>query len=348
MKGNEAVVHGALMGGATHFFGYPITPASEIAHGAAQYFNGSGRFFLQAESEVSAVNMLYGAAGAGARVMTASSGPGFALMSEGLSYLAGAELPAVLVDVQRAGPGLGNIWPEQSDYNMVVKGGGHGNYRNLVYAPYSAQEMCDFTRKAFDMADRYRMTVCILTDAYVGQMMEPVELSGEMTEGEKKPWAVYGDGESKKNLITSIFMDPVLLEQHNRHLQEKYSRVEQECVEYEEYWTQEADFIFVAYGITARICMSAVDQLRSRGIQAGLLRPKTLYPFPVKQIRKLCSRNITLAAAELSNGMMADDVRLAAEGKVPVLHYGWLGGVIPTVDEITDRVVRDLEKGGKL
>ncbi len=346
MKGNEAVVHGALMGGATHFFGYPITPASEIAHAAAQYFNGSGRFFLQAESEVSAVNMLYGAAGAGARVMTASSGPGFALMSEGLSYLAGAELPSVLVDVQRAGPGLGNIWPEQSDYNMVVKGGGHGNYRNLVYAPYSAQEMCDFTRKAFSLADKYRMTVCILTDAYIGQMMEPVELSGEMIEGEKKDWAVYGDSQSRHNLITSIFMDPVLLEAHNRKLQEKYALIEKECVEFEEYRTEHADLIFVAYGITARICMSAVDELQDMGIKAGLLRPITLYPFPRQRIRELSSGKVTFAAAELSNGMMADDVELAVSGKAPVLRYGWLGGVIPTVEEIVSRAAGDMGKGG--
>ncbi len=346
MKGNEAVVHGALMGGATHFFGYPITPASEIAHGAAHYFPASGRCFLQAESEVSAVNMLYGASGAGARVMTASSGPGFALMSEGLSYLAGAELPAVLVDVQRAGPGLGNIWPEQSDYNMVIKGGGHGNYRNIVLAPYSAQEMCDFTRKAFALADVYRMTVCILTDAYVGQMMEAVELSGEMETGDRKPWAVYGNRESKENLITSIFMDPVLLEKHNRKLQEKYREVEQHCVEYHEYRTEDAEYICIAYGITARICMSAVDELRERGIPAGLLRPKTLYPFPKERLAQLAEGKVTFIAAEMSNGMMADDVELAVSGKAPVRRYGWLGGVIPTVSEIVERIQAEADKGG--
>ncbi len=348
MKGNEAVVHGALMGGATHFFGYPITPASEISHGAALYFNGSGRHFLQAESEVSAVNMLYGAAGAGARVMTASSGPGFALMSEGLSYLAGAQLPAVLIDVQRAGPGLGNIWPEQSDYNMVVKGGGHGNYRNLVLAPYSAQEMCDFTRKAFDLADRYRMTVCILTDAYIGQMMEPVDLSGEMVEGEYKDWAVYGDKKSKHNLISSIFMDPNLLEKHNLKLQEKYAVLEKDCVEFDEYRLDGAEIVFVAYGITARICMTAVDALRDRGVRAGMLRPQTLYPFPKQRIRQLSESGIVFIAAELSNGMMADDVELSAAGKSRVLRYGWLGGVIPTVDEIVQRVLDDIPKGEAL
>ncbi len=346
MKGNEAVVHGALMGGATHFFGYPITPASEIAHSASEYFTASGRFFLQAESEVSAVNMIYGASGAGARAMTASSGPGIALMSEGLSYLAGAELPAVIVDVQRAGPGLGNIWPEQSDYNMVVKGGGHGNYRNIVLAPYSAQEMCDFTRQAFELADRYRMTVFILSDAYIGQMMEPVELAGAFSKGVRKPWAVYGDAESKDNLITSIFMDPILLSEHNIKLQEKYRTVEQECTEYEEYQTDDIGVLLIAYGITARICMSAVDELRNKGIPAGLLRPKTLFPFPSHRVRELAQGGMPIIAAELSNGMMADDVELAVQCRAPVIRYSWLGGVIPTVGEIITRVQEDVRKGG--
>jgi len=347
MKGNEAVVHGALLGGATHFFGYPITPASEIAHGASQYFPLSGRCFLQAESEVAAVNMIYGAAGAGARAMTASSGPGFALMGEGLSYLAGAELPAVLVDVQRAGPGLGNIWPEQSDYNMVVKGGGHGNYRNLVLAPHSAQEMCDFTRKAFELADTYRMTVCILADAYIGQMMEPVEISGDAAEGSRKDWAVYGDNASKENLISSIFMDPVLQGKHNSKLQDKYAELERECVEYEEYCIEDARCIFVAYGITSRICMSVVDRMRDEGFASGLLRLKTLYPFPHERIRRLAEQSPVFIAAELSNGMMADDVKLSAEGKAQVLSYGWLGGIVPTVEEVAERAMKDLKKGGR-
>jgi pyruvate/2-oxoacid:ferredoxin oxidoreductase alpha subunit len=342
MKGNDAVVYGALMGGATHFFGYPITPASEIVHGAAQYFTAAGRTFLQAESEVSAINMIYGAAGTGVRSMTSSSGPGIALMAEGLSYLAGAELPAVVVDVQRAGPGLGNIWPEQSDYNMVVKGGGHGNYRNIVLAPNSAQEMCDFTRKAFALADAYRMTVFILSDAYIGQMMEPVELSGSISHGEHREWAVYGDAASRDNLITSIFMDPQLLSEHNLKLQEKYRRVEAECVEHEEYRTEQASAILVAYGITSRICMSAVDELRARGVPVGLVRPKSLYPFPRERIGELAGPGRTFIVAELSNGMMADDVELAAKGRAPVLRYGWLGGIIPTVGEVVERVQQDV------
>ncbi|MCF7954049.1 MAG: 3-methyl-2-oxobutanoate dehydrogenase subunit VorB [Spirochaetales bacterium] len=339
MKGNEAVIHGALLGGATHFFGYPITPASEIAHAAAQYFTGAGRSFLQAESEVAAVNMLYGAAGAGARVMTASSGPGIALMSEGLSYIAGAELPCVVVDVQRAGPGLGNIWPEQSDYNMVVKGGGHGNYKNIVLAPNSAQEMCDITRRAFDIADHYRMTVFILSDAYIGQMMEPVEIDGEVHQGKRKEWAVYGDAESRNNLITSIHMNPKLQSDFNEKLQRTYERVEQEAVEYEEYQLEDAEIIFIAYGITSRICMSAVDKLREDGVKAGMLRLISLFPFPKKRIRELAEAQGTqyIISAELSNGQMAEDVRSAVNGKLPVDSFEWLGGIIPGVDEVVQR-----------
>jgi 2-oxoisovalerate ferredoxin oxidoreductase alpha subunit len=232
--GNEAVVYGALLGGATHFFGYPITPASEIAHAAAGYFPAAGRFFLQAESEVSAINMIYGAASAGARAITGSSGPGISLMAEGLSYMAGAELPCVIVDIQRVGPGLGYIWPEQGDYTMVVKGGGHGSYRNIVFAPASVQEMCDFTYRAFEIADRFRITVVILSDAYIGQMMEPIELPAEVKHGARKDWAVYGDRESRHNLITSIYMSQKVLSDLNLRLQAKYRVIEQELVEYEE------------------------------------------------------------------------------------------------------------------
>ncbi|MDR2588404.1 MAG: 3-methyl-2-oxobutanoate dehydrogenase subunit beta, partial [Spirochaetales bacterium] len=228
IKGNEAVIFGALLGGATHFFGYPITPASEIAHGAAHYFTATGNVFLQAEDEVNAINMLYGAASAGARVLTASSGPGISLMAEGISYIAGAELPAVVVHVQRAGPGLGNIWPEQGDYNMVVKGGGHGNYRNIVLAPFSAQEMCDFTYRAFELAERYRMMVFILADAYIGQIMEAVELPGEVKKAPRQDWALYADKESRKNLVSSILMNTDLLSAHNWKLHDKYKKLGEE------------------------------------------------------------------------------------------------------------------------
>ncbi len=350
VKGNEAVVQGALMGGATHFFGYPITPASEIAHAAALYFPQAGRTFLQAESEVASINMIYGAAAAGARAMTATSGPGISLMAEGLSYLAGAELPCVVVDVQRAGPGLGNIWPEQGDYAAVVKGGGHGNYRNIVLAPSTAQEMCDCAYRAFDIADRYRMTVLILADAYVGQMMEPVRLPLEPRHGERKPWAVYGDAESRPNLISSILMSPTLLERHNRMLQEKYLRLVTEVLEYEETLVEDAELVLVAYGITARICSSAVRRLRSRGVRAGMLRPRTLFPFPTERIRALARGGTVraLVAAELSAGQMAEDVELAAAGALPVLRYGWLGGVVPTESEIEERILRDAALAGRI
>ncbi len=343
MKGNEAVIYGALAGGATHFFGYPITPASEIAHAAATLFPAAGRVFLQAESEVASINMIYGASGAGARTMTATSGPGLSLMAEGLSYLAGAELPAVVIDVQRAGPGLGNIWPEQSDYNAVVKGGGHGNYRNIVLAPNSAQEMCDMTAEAFELADEYRMNAIVLSDAYIGQMMEPVDIPDAVRHGKRKDWALYADAESRGNLITSILMNPQLQSDHNEKLLEKYHRLEATSVAYEAYATEDAEIVLVAFGICSRIAMTVVKELRANGYNVGLLRPKTLYPFPVDAVKELSDAGIPLAVVELNFGMMADDVALAAAGSVPVLRYNWLGGVIPTVRELSERVVQDLQ-----
>ncbi len=343
MKGNEAAVHGALIGGCTHFFGYPITPASEIAQAAAYYFTACGRVFLQAESEVSVINMLYGAASAGARVMTASSGPGIALMGEGLSYLAGARLPSVVIDMQRAGPGLGNIWPEQSDYNMVIKGGGHGNYSNIVLAPASAQEMFDFTRKAFVLADTYRMTVFILSDAYIGQMMEPVEIAGPVLHGTRKDWAVYGDHESRENLISSIYMNPAAQKKHNEFLQAHYRELEDDLIEFQNISTEDADLVFIAYGISSRICLSTVHALRERGFRVGLMRLKTLFPFPKDEILQLAEKGKKLAVVELSSGMMADDVELATRGKTQVYRYLTMGGVTPTVKELVALVERDLQ-----
>lgn len=338
IKGNEAVIYGALMGGATHFFGYPITPASEIAHGAAKFFTLSGRHFLQAESEVSVINMLYGAAGAGARVMTASSGPGMSLMAEGLSYIAGAELPCVVVDVQRAGPGLGNIWPEQSDYNITVKGGGHGNYKSIVLAPHSAQEMCDFTYMAFDLADKYRITVIILADAYIGQMMEAVEIPDQLQEGKRKDWALYGDKESRENLVTSILMDPRLQSEHNWKLQKKYEQISKEFCLWDELECEDAEYILVAYGISSRICHSAVEELRKQGVKAGLLRPKTLFPFPEQRLKELAASATKVITAELSNGQMADDVDRLCGGICPTERLCWLGGIIPSVQEVSERI----------
>ncbi|HKJ84602.1 MAG TPA: 3-methyl-2-oxobutanoate dehydrogenase subunit VorB [Spirochaetia bacterium] len=338
MKGNEAVVHGALLGGATHFFGYPITPASEIAHAAADLFGRSGRHFLQAESEVSAINMIYGAAGGGVRVMTASSGPGISLMAEGISYIAGAELPCVIVDVQRAGPGLGNIWPEQSDYNAVVKGGGHGNYRNVVLAPNSAQEMCDLTYMAFEIADRYRVTVFILTDAYIGQMMEPVELPERALHGARKEWALSSDAESRTNLITSIYMSTAGQSEHNWNLRAKYDRIAEEITDWQEVETDDAELLFVAYGISARLALSAVQTLRSEGVKAGLLRPRTLFPFPKPRLAELAAGKVAdIAVVELSDGMMADDVQLSVPDSVAVHRLNWLGGEVPTTSMVVER-----------
>jgi len=338
MKGNEAVVHGALLGGATHFFGYPITPASEIAHAAADLFGRSGRRFLQAESEVSAINIIYGAAAAGARAMSASSGPGISLMAEGISYIAGAELPCVLVDVQRAGPGLGNIWPEQSDYNAVVKGGGHGNYRNVVLAPNSAQEMCDMTCRAFEIADRYRVTVFVLSDAYIGQMMEPVELPQTVSHGEHKEWALYGDAASRSNLVTSIYMSTRGQSDHNWSLRRKYDLMAEEITDWQEVRTDDADLLFVAYGISARVALSAVQALRDDGVRAGLLRPRTLFPFPAARLAELSRAGVRdIAVVELSDGMMADDVDLAVRGATPVHRLNWLGGEVPSTAAVVER-----------
>lgn len=342
MKGNEAVIHGALLGGATHYFGYPITPASEIAHAAAELFPRCGRHFLQAECEVSSISMLYGAAAAGARAITGTSGPGLSLMAEGLSYLSGSELPCVVVDVQRAGPGLGYIWPEQADYNFVVHGAGHGSHSGIVLAPNSAQEMCDFACKAFDLAEHYRCTVFILADAYVGQMMEPVELPRQVRHNPRKDWALYGDADSRRNLITSIYLKMEELEAQNLKLQEKYRLMAEEIVDWEEIETTDAEYLFVAYGITSRICHSALLELRARGIRVGLLRPKTLFPFPSVRLKELAGQVERIIAAEMSSGQMVRDVRLAVEGGVPVELYNWMGGRIPSTDEIVERLENDI------
>ena len=342
IKGNEAVVYGALLGGATHFFGYPITPASEIAHAAAAMFPASGRFFLQAESEVSVINMLYGAASAGARAMTASSGPGMSLMMEGCSYISCAELPCVVVDVQRAGPGLGNIWPEQGDYDTTATAGGHGNYKNVVLAPNSCQEMCDFTYKAFQIADEWRTLVIILSDAYIGQMMEPVALPTEVKHGVRKDWALYGDKESRKNLITSIFMNQKIMWDVNVNLQNKYKKMEEELVEYEEVSVDDADAIFVAFGITARVCLTALKEMRKKGLKVGLFRPKTLFPFPKVRLAELAKSTKKFIVAELNNGQMAKDVELAIQSRIPVLRYNWYGGTVPSIEEIIERTEKDV------
>jgi pyruvate/2-oxoacid:ferredoxin oxidoreductase alpha subunit len=340
IKGNDAIVKAALLAGCQAFYGYPITPASEIAHAAAKYFPRLGRTFLQAESEIASIQMVYGASSAGERTMTASSSPGISLKQEGLSYLAGSELPAVVVDIMRGGPGLGNIAPEQADYNQVVKGGGHGNYKNLVLAPNGAQEMCDLTVLAFDLADKYRNPVVILADGYIGQMMEPVEFPAPVRDVPERPWAITGDEVLEKNLINSIYLVPDELEAHNRAIQEKYARAEAEEVRFEEVALDDAELVLVGYGIVSRILRSVVDRGREEGLKVGLLRPITLFPFPSVKISELAETARAFLAVELSNGQMVDDVKLAVEGRRPVGFYGRMGGNVPTVEEILE-VVKD-------
>ncbi|HEY3930519.1 MAG TPA: 3-methyl-2-oxobutanoate dehydrogenase subunit VorB, partial [Candidatus Koribacter sp.] len=285
-KGNVAIVKGAIMAGCRGYYGYPITPASEIAEYAALLFPQVGGTFLQAESEVAAINMVYGAASAGIRTMTGSSGPGVSLMQEGMSYLAGSELPCVIADIVRGGPGLGNIAPEQSDYFAMVKGGGHGCYRNIVLAPASVQEMFDYTIKAFELSDKYRNPAVIMTDGYVGQMMEPLDIKYREIEAPEKPWAVKGTAETKKNLISSIYLTPDLLEQHVRKLEAKYKEIEANEVMYETYMAEDAEILVVGHGIVSRVLRSTVDLARAQGMKVGLFRPITLWPFPSKELAK--------------------------------------------------------------
>lgn len=344
IKGNEAVVKAAILAGCRSFYGYPITPASEITEGAAKLFPQVGGTFLQAESEVAAINMVYGAASVGERTMTASSGPGLSLMQEGISYLAGSELPCVIVDVMRGGPGLGNIAPEQSDYNQIVKGGGHGNYRNLVVAPNSVQEMCDLTFLAFELADKFRNPVVVLTDGFIGQMMEPVEFPDKMRTPQPKPWAVRGDAETRGNLITSIYMSPEELERHVLKLEAKYERASLGGEMYEKYMTDDAEIVCVGYGIISRILKTAIDQARARGIKAGLFRPVTLYPFPSRELEVIAGWAESFLTVELSNGQLIDDVRLAVKGQRPVRFYSRVGGMVPSTEELLAQIVRASEE----
>lgn len=337
-KGNVAIVKGAVLAGCRAFYGYPITPASEIAEYAALLIPEVGGTFLQAESEVSAINMVYGGASAGQRVMTASSGPGLSLMQEGISYIAGSELPCVIVDVVRGGPGLGNIAPEQSDYFCCVKGGGHGCYRNIVLAPGSVQEMFDLTVLAFDLADRYRNPVLIMTDGYVGQMQEPLEIKLRDIEQPAKDWAVKGTPETKKNFISSIFLEPDELEAHVRKLEAKYQLCQELESRSENYMTEDADIVLIGFGIVSRVLRTTVDQLRAQGVKAGLFRPITLWPYPSRQLQETVKNAHSLLVVELSTGMMVEDVKLAMNGAKPVEFYGRAGGNVPTPEEITAQV----------
>lgn len=347
IKGNEAIVKGALLAGARCYFGYPITPASEIAHASAAFFPILGRTFLQAESEIASIQMCYGAGGTGARVMTASSGPGISLKLEGISYSAGSEVPMVIADIMRGGPGLGNIAPEQSDYNQVVKGGGHGNYKVIVLAPNCAQEMCDLTMLAFDLADKYRTPVFMLVDGFIGQMMEPVEFPDpvDVDESKKADWAIMGNAETKRNLINSIYLEPEELEEHNQKLQRKYAEIEKNEVRFEEYLTEDAEIVVTGYGIISRVLKSATDTCRKEGIKVGLIRPKTLFPFPKQKFAELGKKAKHILVSELSNGQMIDDVRLSIGcGGADISFYNRMGGVVPTVDELVD-AIKKIAKG---
>lgn len=339
IKGNTAVIVGAMYAGCDCFFGYPITPASEVLHEASLYFPKVGRKFVQAESEEASINMVYGAAAAGHRVITASSGPGISLMQEGVSFLAGAELPCVLVDIMRAGPGLGNIGPEQADYTQLVKGGGHGNYHNIVLAPNSVQEMCDFTMKAFQLAEKYRNPAVVLADGVLGQMVERLHFPSEaLTPTYDESWAVRGNRETRGNLVTSIFLDFDQLEDFNYRLQDKYQAIREKEVDYEEYLTGDADIILVAYGISSRVARSAVDMVRAEGIKAGLFRPKTLFPFPEERLRELAQKDCQFLSVEMSNGQMREDVILAIGCQRPVELVNRMGGNLIDQKSIIDKI----------
>lgn len=335
MKGNDAIIMGALAAGCRSYYGYPITPASEIAHAAALHFPALGGVFIQAESEVSAINMVYGTAGMGYRAMTASSSPGFSLKQEGLSYIACAELPCVAVNIVRGGPGLGNIAPEQGDYFQITKGGGHGNYRLIALAPNGAQEMCDLTMLAFDLADKYRNPACIMADGITGQMMEVVDIPEPVpVPYDHTAWAARGDAETRNNLISSIFLEPEDLEAHNFKLDRKYKEIAANEVRFEEYKTDDADLLVVAYGVVSRIVYSTIDQARAKGLKVGMLRPITVWPFPSDAIRGHAEKVKHILAVELSTGQMVEDVQLAVLGRCPVHFYGRAGGMVPGGKEL--------------
>ena len=335
-KGNEAIVKAAILAGARAYYGYPITPASEIVEAAALYFPQAGGVFLQAESEVASVNMLYGGASAGVRCMSASSGPGISLMQEGFSYLAGAELPCVVANIMRGGPGLGNIAPEQGDYNQTVKSGGHGCYHTLALAPSSAQEMADLTTLAFDLADRYRNPVVLLADGYVGQMMEPVQFAAPRPVPPPPDWAVTGTAGTRKNMLTSLYLEPDLAERHLRKLEAKYREAERKETRSESWRTEDAEIVLVGYGIVGRILKAVVELGRARGMALGLLRPITLFPFPSRRIRELSRQAKAFVVVELSTGQMVDDVRLALEGRTPVEFFSRVGGNVPSAEDVLE------------
>lgn len=346
MKGNEVIAEAAIRAGCKHYFGYPITPQTEIAHYMAKKMPEVGGTFVQAESEIAAINMVYGAASAGVRVMTSSSSPGISLKQEGISYAAGAELPAVIVNIVRCGPGLGGILPAQCDYFQAVKGGGHGDYKLVVLAPSSVQELYELTVEAFNISDKYRQLTMIMGDGVLGQMMEAVEFKDqEDIVKVDKPWATTGTGMKREhNTVQSIYIQPEVLEQHNRKLQDKYKLIEENEVKVESYNCEDADIIVTAFGTTARIVNNVIKMAKKEGIKVGLIRPITLWPFPVKEFEKYAEVPKAFLSVELNAGQMVEDVRLSVNGKRPVYFYGRMGGMIPSQQEILDQIKQILNK----
>jgi 2-oxoglutarate ferredoxin oxidoreductase subunit alpha len=345
MTGNEAIAEAAIQAGCRHFFGYPITPQSEVPEYMSRRLPEVDGVYLQAESEVAAINMLFGAAGAGARVMTSSSSPGISLMQEGISYIVGAQLPCVIVNIMRGGPGLGGIQPSQSDYFQATKGGGHGDYHLLVLAPHTVQEAVSLTIEAFDLADKYRNPVMVLGDGYIGQMMEPVEFDKKTSlRLPTKDWAVTGAVGRPPNIIKSLYLDPRELEQHNLEINRKIQRMIRDEVRVETYLTDDAEVVIAAYGTVARIAKTAIKVLREKGIKAGLVRPITVFPFPYEAFEKMTERVKKFLVVEMSLGQMVEDVKLALCGKAEICFYGRTGGMVPSYDEIiteTEKLLKE-------
>lgn len=354
LKGNEAIAEAAMRCGCDGYFGYPITPQSEIMETLMdqEAWNKTGMVVLQAESEIASINMLYGGAGCGKKVMTSSSSPGVSLMQEGISYIAGAELPCLIVNIMRGGPGLGTIQASQADYFQTVKGGGHGDYKLITLAPSSVQEMADFVEIAFDLAFKYQNPAMILADGIIGQMMEKVHLppyKPRMTEEEikeKYPWSTLGKPSNRRrNIISSLELEPTKMEDINRRFQAKYRVIEAEEVRYETIETEDAEFLLVAFGSCARICNKAIEMAREEGIKVGLLRPITLFPFPTKQLNKLADQVKGMLTVEMNAGQMVEDVRLATNGKTTVSHFGRQGGIIPSPEEVVEIIKSHLIGG---
>ncbi len=348
MKGNEAMAEAAIMAGCHHYFGYPITPQTEVAaYMSKRLPKIEGGVFLQAESEIAAINMVMGVAATGKRVMTSSSSPGISLKSEGISYLAGCDLPALIVNVQRGGPGLGGIQPSQSDYFQATKGGGHGDFHLIVLAPASVQEMVNLTFKGFDLAEKYRMPVMLLSDGTMGQMMEPVSLDEGEINSYDKSWAVTGTKDERKpNIVNSLFLKPDELEIFNFERFKRYAKIEAEEVMYEEYMMDDAEICIVAFGVAARVSQNAIDEARKQGIKVGMIRPITLWPFPKEALCKAADKVNSFISVELNMGQMLEDIELATRCKKPVLLCNRTGGMIPTTQNVLDSINEAVKAGG--